>query len=1662
MPDFSKVSPFNKDANFQAVRFGADAPLLETELNELQDIQNEQRKQLIRDTMPSGFVKLSTLDYTSMETTPNTIILKDESVAYVNGERIYIPAGTRITLPAPPTIGSRQDFVLLEMWGEEIDSTEDVEKFGGEGQDTLTNYIKDNRIGVETSRRIQIKWRLRAVENTSSLTSVNAKGQLENESTTKFAKVGTDNGLYTATVTGASVDNKVYALPMFVVYRRNSGGFSAKNVSGSLLSTDVMGNDCFYLKSFDETNNRATFYFQQNCLDRIKDSREFTIFKNSKGTTGKIIDIIGNDVIVELSEYTKDLNMTLYQRPDNQYADIVYETDIQDLRNTVSLTGFDYKQMAESQFKEVMIGGVRKTIKEYIGRWKQFGVTGVPKSDNTGLNLPYGLAIDSQGYIYVADTTNHRLVKLNPDLTYNSQFGEAGQPKSDNTGFNYLYGVAVDSQGYIYVVDKYNRRLVKLNPDLTYNSQFGETGVAKSDNTGFNNPSGLAIDSQGYIYVADTNNHRLVKLNPDLTYNSQFGVTRVPKSNNTGFKLPHGVIIDSQGYIYVADTDNHRLVKLNPDLTYNSYYNTGLIYPRAVAVDENDNIYIYQSTKLIKLNSNMEYIGEIFNSNVKYGLNLGSNDYNVATSFVVRNNNIIIPDRLNHRLIKITNVPEDIWYDANTKYPTVVLGNQDCDGIKTSFSDAPHYNYNTVSVPVSGNIPSYVTRNVAGTNWASGDTIKIKALRSKDKIKGTLNPDSAKAKILSINGSTVYLNDVSGIAVNDTVSYFKPDLTLGGTATVTAVNTTNNTITLNTAITTDYLNGYIFETTAGSSLPLVQFFNSNTKAWENVAGNWTNLGTNEATFTLDTNTNLTNQDIKISYNIISAGGEGLALTPREVIKSEADGVELWRTVGGFNTPQGVAIDSQGYIYVTDHGNHRVVKLNPDLTYNSQFGEIGVAKSDNTGLSYPIGVAVDSQGYIYVIDLYNHRIVKLNPDLTYNSQFGITGQSKSDNTGLSYPVGVAVDLPGYIYVADTKNHRLVKLNPDLTYNSQFGETGVAKSDNTGLKNPHGVTVDSQGYIYVADVHNHRIVKLNPDLTYNSQFGITGVAKSDNTGFNRPIGVTIDSQRYIYVADTKNHRLVKLNPDLTYNSQFGETGVAKSDNTGLKNPHGVAVDSQGYIYVADRYNHRIVKMHPNHIAITDLSRKSITSLTPVVPETMWKQFGVTGVAKSDKTGFKHPYGVAIDSQGYIYVVDMDNHRVVKLNPDLTYNSQFGVTGVVKSDNTGLNYPHGVAVDSQGYIYVADMSNHRVVKLNPDLTYNSQFGVTGVAKSDKTGFSSPMGVTVDSQGYIYVADMSNHRLVKLNPDLTYNSQFGITGVAKSDKTGFNSPMGVTVDSQGYIYVADRYNHRIVKLNPNLTFNSYYNTGLIYPRAVALDEDNNIYIYQSTKLIKLNSNMEYIGEIFNSNVKYGLNLGSNDYWVAISFVVRNNNIIIPDRYNHRLIKASLSQCNKPVLPNVAIYYKADIISPADFSTGTYDIVWKSDRIYYTANGSYDSYTSTFRNIVNKVLECLGLEHVNQVYPFELSQAQLNLKLPTDIYREFIEDYNLEQMSTITVENAITILSSKTLGETLPYMALLPMIIKKDGQLYLLIKGMLTKSSSMNFTSNFQLIVPIKGNPLV
>lgn len=165
MASFDRNSNFNAEANFTGVKFGEAKPVLETELNELQEIQNEARAEIIRDTIPSGFVQLGDLDYDYMLNNENCVKLKSDSVAYVNGYKIKIPKDTIINIGKAPEKDAREDLVFLEVWKEEVNKDTILTKNGGEGQAQITNAIKDDRYPVETSRRYAIKWRLRHVPN---------------------------------------------------------------------------------------------------------------------------------------------------------------------------------------------------------------------------------------------------------------------------------------------------------------------------------------------------------------------------------------------------------------------------------------------------------------------------------------------------------------------------------------------------------------------------------------------------------------------------------------------------------------------------------------------------------------------------------------------------------------------------------------------------------------------------------------------------------------------------------------------------------------------------------------------------------------------------------------------------------------------------------------------------------------------------------------------------------------------------------------------------------------------------------------------------------------------------------------------------------------------------------------------------------------------------------------------------------------------------------------------------------------------------------------------------------------------------------------------------------------------------------------------------------
>ncbi len=200
----------------------------------------------------------------------------------------------------------------------------------------------------------------------------------------------------------------------------------------------------------------------------------------------------------------------------------------------------------------------------------------------TGAQLasPRGVAIDSGGAIYIADTLNHRIRKIAPDGTITTiaggnQSGFGGD--GSNASFarlNSPSAIAVDRLGNIYFTDTGNQRVRKINGAGVITTIAGTGAVGFSGDGGqgtsaqLNFPQSIAVDSAGNVYIADTENNRVRKIDTQ-------GIITTVAGSNTGagdgglaasarLFQPSGVALDGSGNVYIADTSNHRVRMVNP------------------------------------------------------------------------------------------------------------------------------------------------------------------------------------------------------------------------------------------------------------------------------------------------------------------------------------------------------------------------------------------------------------------------------------------------------------------------------------------------------------------------------------------------------------------------------------------------------------------------------------------------------------------------------------------------------------------------------------------------------------------------------------------------------------------------------------------------------------------------------------------------------------------------------------------------------------------------------------------------------------------------------------------------------------------------------------------------------------------------------------------
>jgi serine/threonine-protein kinase len=240
---------------------------------------------------------------------------------------------------------------------------------------------------------------------------------------------------------------------------------------------------------------------------------------------------------------------------------------------------------------------------------------------------------------------------------------------------------------------------------------------------------------------------------------------------------------------------------------------------------------------------------------------------------------------------------------------------------------------------------------------------------------------------------------------------------------------------------------------------------------------------------------------------LSPGGVALDAAGNVYVSSEGMYGRVVKLAGGSSTPtvlpftglyqpQGVAVDTNGVVYVADF-NNRVVKLAP--------GSNNQTVLPFSGLNYPEGVAVDAQGNVYVADRGNNRVVKL--------AAGSNTQTDLPFTGLKNPDGVALAADGSVYVTDTDNNRVLKL--------AAGSDTPTVLPFTGVSVPWGIAVDTADTVYVTEHDNNRVLKLAA--------GSSAPAVLPFTGLNTPLAVAVDNAANVYVADRGNDRVVRLSAD-----------------------------------------------------------------------------------------------------------------------------------------------------------------------------------------------------------------------------------------------------------------------------------------------------------------------------------------------------------------------------------------------------------------------------------------------------------------------------------------------------------------------------------------------------
>ena len=1002
------------------------------------------------------------------------------------------------------------------------------------------------------------------------------------------------------------------------------------------------------------------------------------------------------------------------------------------------------------------------------------------------------------------------------------------------------------------------------------------------------NPHTLTLDTSGNCIIVDTGNNSIRKVYPSGVVTTLAGAEsgtnpsgitwRDGLTTTSVYNQPYALAVDPRpgnGSFYIADTVNNRIRVMTP-----------MKLPTPITSLTTQ--YIDSTSALISWVGGTG-IGVTYNYTINGGgvvVTLGSPA--PVTSLAASTQYTIVITATN----TIGSSKETITFTTpaaptTTSFYVLSVAGNGSAGLNNTVNGTPQFNGCTgVARDGAGNIyvadqNNHIIRMVtpAGvvTNIAGNSSSRIPARKNGEGASATF--DSPYALTVDTAGQNIYVSDgknhcIRKITLSNGVWTVS---TLAGSGTATPVGTasdgTGEAATFNSprGLTMD-TNGNLYVCDYGNhrirKIVIATGVVTTIAGWSMGYGEGTGsmvrfnnpsgivIDSYQNLYVTDTGNNLIRRISSSGVVSTLVGGVTLINTTSYTAPTGAftDGIG---TAVRFSAPSGIGITRDNVLFISDSNNQRIRRVTPSgvVTTVAGNGTAGNVNNTNTTsiamnpanaqFNTPTGLIIDANNNIYLADSANHSIRVLNfVNLPTIPVFPTTTRTippsavlTSQAVIVSEPTAITVSWTGggtaqtgikYTYASlgawlPTKQESPVVfsgLTPDTTYS---------------------ITVNCMNFTNTSGLTSTALsVKTAPTVpmvvsTYAGS--LTNVAGStDGQGnaatFNSPYAVAADIHNNVFVADYTTHCIRMISNTGLVTTIAGKPGTSGFTNgDGLtaatfKNPAGITVDLSGNVYVSDFNNHAIRKITPPSEGTTAWTVSTLAGSGTVTP-------AGTTMATADAVGtaatFNNPFGLHIDSDGFLYVADQNNHVIRTVNivtgKVTTIAGTFLGAGNVVGPTyltTKFNRPSDISIDrSTGVpiMYVADFNNSQVCVLTNNTVSVLQDNNTGRAVAwgvihqstsnhappiGSTATAAPTSLTSDQYGNLYVLENTTPRVRKITPmrAMTILAGSGTAGGTSATSirannsvltATFSGPYGITINAGGSIFVADSGNNCI-----------------------------------------------------------------------------------------------------------------------------------------------------------------------------------------------------------------------------------------------------------------------------